>query len=276
MPAFQFYNPAPVFLDLLGLGILDGGSLTFYDLGTTNPRNTWSDPALAVGDLNPNPVPLDSAGRANAPIFLSGEYTVVCKDSLGATIWSRNIIPGGDTALTIPALQTGKFLSNDGTNLIWQSILQMPDATGSTGQYPVTNGGGGYTLQDVPDVTPPDPEIEVTATTFQAGVSTDATKMWFKRGTGSAPSSGTKFTSVTISFSPSFDSLWGVIIIPMNTSATPAGAMPTWSVSGYVPGNPSTGVTVNFNIPDDDSTSNWKFNAAVDFAYIAIGNREIP
>src|SRR4249919_955462 len=113
MPAFQFFNPAPVFLDLLGLGLLDGGSLTFYDLGTTNPRSTWSDPGLDVGDLNPNPVPLDSAGRANAPIFLDGEYTVVCKDSGGATIWTRDVIPGGDSALSIPTLDSDKFLTND-------------------------------------------------------------------------------------------------------------------------------------------------------------------
>lgn len=278
MPAFQFFNPAPVFFDILGLEPVNGGFLHFYDRGTTNDRDTWDTPEMAVPDLNPNPVPLDSAGRANAPIFLEGEYTVVCKDSLGATIWTRDVVPGGDSALTIPALETGEFLTNDGVNLLWQAIRQMPDATGSTGQIPVTNGGGanGYTLQDIPDFTPPDPEIAVTSTTFRAGVSTDDTKYWIERGTGSAPNSGTKFTSTTITFAEEFDALWHVDICVTTTSTTPAGELPTHSVTGFTPGSSATGVTVNFNIPDDDSSSNHKFSTSVPFTWMAHGSREIP
>lgn len=275
MPAFQFHNPAPVFLDLLGLTILAGGKLYFYDLGTTTPRDTWSDPDLAPAHLNANPVTLDSAGRASTSLFLDGEYTVTCKDALGATIWSRDVIPGGDGSLTIPALETGEFLTNDGTNLLWQAIRQLPDASGSTGQVPTTNGSG-YTLQDLPDFTPPDPEIVISSTSFRAGVSTDATKHLRQFGTGSAPSTGTKATSTTVTFATPFNELFGVHIIPMTTSTTPSGAIPTWSVTGWVFGAASSSVTVNFNIPDDDSSSSWKFNTSVPFAYEAYGNKEVP
>lgn len=276
MPAFQFYDPAPIFRDLLGDDALAGGSLTFWERGTTTLKNTWSDPEMAV--LNANPVALDSSGRANTAIFGEGEYTVKAMDSLGATIWTRDVIPGGDAALSIPALETDEFLTNDGTNLLWAPIRQMPDATGSTGQIPVTNGGGanGYTLQDIPDFTPPDPEIVVTSTSFQAGVSTDDTKFFMLSGTGTASASGTKSTSTGITFATAFGTLLSVIITPTITSATPSGALPTFSVSGWTPGAASTGVTVNFNIPDDDSTSNWKFSSAVTFAWTAIGTREVP
>jgi hypothetical protein len=277
MPAFQFYDPAPSFRDLLGDQVLNGGSLTFYDRGTTNPRDTWSAPEMEVADLNANPLTLDSAGRPG-PLFGDGEYTVVCKDSLGATIWTRDVIPGGGAAASLPTLDSGEFLTGDGTNYLAQTIRQMPDATGSTGQIPVTNGGGanGYTLQDIPDFTPPDPEIAVTSTTFQAGVSTDDTKYWIERGTGSAPNSGTKFTSTTITFAEEFDALWHVDICVTTTSTTPAGELPTHSVTGFTAGSSATGVTVNFNIPDDDSSTNHKFSTSVPFTWMAHGSREMP
>ena len=278
MAAYQFYQPAPVFTALTTFQPIAGGFLHFYDIGTTSPRNTWDDPDLGVPNLNPNPVPLDAAGRANAPIFLDGEYTVVAKDALGATIWTRDVIPGGNAALTLPLLEPGEFLTGDGTNYTAATIRQMPDATGSTGQIPVTNGGGanGYTLQDIPDFTPPDPEIEVTDTTFQAGVSTDDTKLWIKTGTGTAPNTGTKQSSIPISFSPGFDKLWNVFITITTSATTPAAEIPTIGVTGWTPGAASTGVTVNFNIPDDDSSSSHKFSTTIPFAWTAIGSREIP
>ena len=74
MPAYRFYDPAPVFFDTLGVEKVENGTLTFYDIGTTNERDTWSDADLTV--LNPNPVSLDSDGRASVNIFLDGDYTV--------------------------------------------------------------------------------------------------------------------------------------------------------------------------------------------------------
>jgi hypothetical protein len=47
--------------------------------------------------------------------------------------------------------RAGWFLANDGINLLWRPVLQMPDPTGSTNQYPVTNGSG-YTLVNIPQI----------------------------------------------------------------------------------------------------------------------------
>lgn len=84
MSVYQFYNPAPVFFDLLGIAPVAGGSLAFYEISTTTPKDTWSDVDKIT--LNVNPVPLDASGRSSLNIFMDGDYTVICTDSLGATI----------------------------------------------------------------------------------------------------------------------------------------------------------------------------------------------
>ena len=89
MSVYQFYNPAPVFFDLLGIQPVAGGSLYFYEIGTTTPKDTWSDVDMTT--LNVNPIPLDASGRSSLNIFMDGDYTVICTDSLGATIWTRDI-----------------------------------------------------------------------------------------------------------------------------------------------------------------------------------------
>lgn len=279
MPAFRFYDPAPVFLDLLGLAPISGGFLWFYDLGTTTPLDTWSDEDLVT--LNENPVPLDSAGRSNTNIFLDGSYTVVCKNAGGETVWTRDVIPGGGAGQTIPALVDGQFLANDGTNLVWAPVRQMPDPTGSTGQYLVTDGAG-YVLTNIPSAAVPvDPDIVVTTTpnrSFRAGVSDDESKFYMQCGIATAPATGQLSSSVAVTFPEPFDELWTVIptiLVAGVSSLTPPG-LPSWGVTGFTPGAASTDVTVNFRIATDagSGTSN-NINNPVPFAWVAIGIKTV-
>jgi hypothetical protein len=277
MAAFRFFNPAPVYYGLLGIDPVAGGSLTFYDLGTTNPRNTWSDADLTT--LNTNPVPLDSSGRSNVNIFLDGEYSVLLKDAEGATIWTRDVISGAEAGQTIPPLEPNEFLTNDGVNLLWQPVREMPDPTGSTNQYPVTNGSG-YTLTNVPEPEPPpDPDITVdeVARLFTAGISSDPTKLVMVSGTGQAPASGSYTTSASISFPDPFDTLWNVIITVTTDRVTNAdtGWLPAQSVTGWTPGSGASGATVNFTLTEDDPGPPTTFTSPVPFAWTAIGTREI-
>ena len=62
---------------------LAGGSVNFYEVGTTTPKNTYQDSALSV--VNTNPVILDSAGRAT--IWGSGNYRQVLYDVFDNMIW---------------------------------------------------------------------------------------------------------------------------------------------------------------------------------------------
>lgn len=268
MPAYQFFNPAPVFLDLLGLAPLAGGSLQFYDQGTTTPRNTWSDSALTI--LNQNPVPLDSGGRADTRIFLDGAYTVVCKNASAETIWTRDIIPGGSAGQTIPALAPG-FLTNDLSNLLWQEIREPPDPTGSTNQYLVTDGTQ-YVLTNVPSApVVPDPEIVVGAASFQAGISSDDTKFLIKTGAGSCPASGSTGTNGSVVFDAPFGALWQVYLQAKGGGVTSGGHLPILSVTAQS----ATGfsVTANVNVLSGGGQSN--IINAVDFSWLAIGTVEV-
>ncbi len=62
---------------------LAGGSVAFYEVGTTTPKGTYQDQGLTIP--NSNPVILDSAGRAT--IWGSGNFRQVLYDVFGTLIW---------------------------------------------------------------------------------------------------------------------------------------------------------------------------------------------
>lgn len=273
MSSFRILNQAPQYLLQSGQ-VNAGGKLYFYETNLTTPKDTWSNPEMTV--LNSNPVIMDSAGRTLTDVWGDGEYGVKMTDSADVVQWTRNNVKqSGDSGAVIPPLQSGEFLTNDGSILSWQPILQVPDPTGHSGQVLYSDGSLSFwgALPVTPD--PPDPEIEVTSTSFRAGISTDNTKFFMLTGTAIAPNTGTKNTSQTVTFATPFDALWNVVITVTTASTTPSGFIPTQSVTGWVAGNASSGVTVNFNIPDDDSTATFKFSTTVPFAWTAIGTREI-
>jgi hypothetical protein len=80
--------------------VLGGGSVTFYEPGTTTLKNTYSDSSMSI--LNTNPVLLDAAGRL-PNVFFSGLAKAVLKDSAGEMIETRDPVgdfSAGDTSFT--------------------------------------------------------------------------------------------------------------------------------------------------------------------------------
>lgn len=273
MSSFRILDQAPQYL-LADGSVNAGGSLSFFETDLTTPKSVWTDEAMTTPAANP--LSLDAAGRTVTDVWGDGEYGVVMKDALGVTIWTRNNVQqSGDPGATIPALQNGEFLTNDGSNLLWQEIIQVPDPTGHSGQVLYSDGELPYwgALPEIPD--PPEPDIVVDAESFRAGISSDNTKYFVLTGTGTGPNTGTKQSSVSIAFDPAFDALWGVAITITTASTTPAAEIPTVGVTGFTHGNASSGVTVNFNIPDDDSSSNHKFSTTIPFTWVAFGTREV-
>ncbi|MNM64804.1 hypothetical protein D3C81_762160 [compost metagenome] len=135
---FRFYNPAPVFHDLLGLDPCNGGSLTFCDLGTTTPRGTWADREQTIP--NENPVPLDSAGRSNTNIWLDGAYTITLRNGDGVVVWTRDVNSGQGAGAALPPMEPGKFLTTDGSNWLLADVRQVPDPSGSPDTILGTDG----------------------------------------------------------------------------------------------------------------------------------------
>jgi len=75
----RFINPFPQFFDDSG-DVLTGGSIAFYDSGTTELKAIYADAAFAIPLQNP--VPLDCAGGIPS-LYLDGAYRVVLLDKNG-------------------------------------------------------------------------------------------------------------------------------------------------------------------------------------------------
>lgn len=174
-----------------------GGSITFYETDLTTLKNTYSDEALTT--VNPNPVPLDGSGRLSVDVWGSDAYGAVLADALGATIETRNNIQSdAPTGTTIPALVSGDFLTNDGSVLLWQSLLQIPDPTGSAGDVLATDGT--LVFWDTPAAAPTIPAGGITQTTSQIVIGA-VSLQW---GTGTLPASGGNTTNVSVTFGTAF------------------------------------------------------------------------
>ncbi len=258
MSGYRFYNPAPVMLDLLGLSPLAGGSLTFYDAGTTTPKGTWSDSALTVA--NPNPVPLDSSGRSNVNIWLDGAYAVLLKAADGTSVWTRDVDSGSGAGATIPALENGLFLTNDGSNLIWSDVLQVPDPTGSSGKILGTDGSN-LIWQAAPTI----PDLPIVNSSSSDKIGT----LLIQYGSASAPASGSRQTGVSVTFPTAYDSApFFVSIMPRNVTHTPGGQIGVPAVTT----KSATGFSVQFD-SDDFGQTNANFTSAVQFDWMAHGRK---
>ncbi len=267
---FRLLDQAPQYL--LPDGTLNaGGSLTFYETDLTTLQNTWSDPDQNT--LNPNPVPLDAAGRAQYDIWLDGEYGVVLKDADGVTIWTRNNVNNGSEAgAVIPALVTGQFLTNDGSNLLWQPILQVPDPTGLANYVLTSDGTGTPIWQQIEEPEPPeDPDITVGDNSFIAGLVADPTKWAVEWGTATVPASGSHASSVAITFAEPFNDTPVIIPSIAQASICAAGSNGGASYSGAS----SNGFTLNINVNDDDDRSQFNITSPVAVSWVAIGLRDV-
>lgn len=259
--SYRFYNPAPVLMGLLGLKPCADGSLTFCDLGTTTPKETWSDPARTTP--NSNPVLLDSSGRANTDIWLDGGYSVTLRDADGVVIWTRDVDSGQGAGAALPPMEPGKFLTTDGSNWLLQAILQVPDPSGAAG-YVLGTDGANFVWEPKPDP-PPAAEVSgVDAAIIKTGGDTD----WMiQKGTATAPASNAAQTTLAVTFAKPFKA--GTT---PNVSITPApGNQPYGPAVPYLSAAPTaTGFTAVFDVAEGN-TSGGVVTNAVAFQWIAQG-----
>lgn len=134
--AGRYSNPNVQYLDENG-NPLSGGSLGFFESGTSTPLNTYSDDALSIA--NTNPVVLDDAGRAGDIFLLNQNYKVVLSDFNGAVVWTAD-----------PVLSAGRK-SSEVRNVSTTTQLDSSD-DGKWIAADATAGGFTITLPPVADV----------------------------------------------------------------------------------------------------------------------------
>lgn len=259
---FQFNNPAPVLWQLNALAPAAGGSLQFYAIGTTTPKNTWSDFARTV--LNSNPVPLDSAGRPTVPIWLDGDYSVTLRDSGGVTVDTFDLRDPATGGTTIPALVSGEFLTNNGTTLQWDAIRQVPDPTGNANKILGTDGAN-LLWQNQQSI--PQPDIANTSNSITIG---DGTLRYrILTGTDTGPSTGTNQSTKAITFATAFSAppMW--IDVKVNKVPISGVALVATAITNIT----TTGFTATFDTADRHFAGNPDnyINATFPFTWIAIG-----
>lgn len=264
--SFRILDQAPQYL-LADGRVNSGGSLTFYETDLTTLKNTWSDEANTV--LNTNPVILDAAGRTITDVWGDGEYGVVCKDALGVVQWTRNNVRDAASAgASIPALVAGQFLSNDGSILAWQPVLQVPDMTGEAGNILSNDGGNAIWI---PPQTIPALDVVIGANTLQLGTSASNDKWFLQKGSASAPPSGGRNTNTTITYPFAFKTIWAVLITQTNNGVTANGFVPSQTVTA----KSATTFTVRFCADENSTSPVWDITSAVPFDWVAIGIREV-
>lgn len=147
MPVMQFFdnNGDP----------LAGGKVYTYEAGTTTPLATYTDET--GGTANPNPVILDSAGRANIWLATTDLYYWEVEDSAGSQIWTADNIGtvSGTADVSGPASSTdnavvrfdgvtGKVIQNSSVTISDGGAVSAASLSLTTA-LSIANGGTGST-----------------------------------------------------------------------------------------------------------------------------------
>lgn len=272
--SYRLGDPNPVYVNLLGSDTVAGGSLQFYDKGTTTPKATYSDEGLTTP--NANPLNLDVSGRASTQVWLTGDYTVLLYDgplATGDLIWTRDVVAPvpASTGLPDPSTEPGGTLKSNGSAYELVLVTELPDPTDSAGMMVVVNGSGtGYTLQEQPEIVIPEPDIEVGTATVVIGDGAGE-RFMAQYGAFTVPTSGSRTSNVSVTFPLPFTKVWAVIPSPETSAVNSYGAGATMTASGFTAGSPATGATITANIADDGGGSGDDIVNPVLGTYMAFG-----
>ncbi len=141
--AGRFQTPNEQFLDENGNPIA-GGKLAFFESGTSNPQDTFSDDALTVP--NTNPVILDDAGRAGDIFLTDADYKVTLSKADDTVVWTADPVRAPSeksstvrtvsTATELDASDDGRWIAADAT--AGGFVITLPLASEVGNGYRVT------------------------------------------------------------------------------------------------------------------------------------------
>ena len=141
--ADQLLAGLPPVLDFNG-DVVAGGSVTFYETGTTTPVAIFSDVAATIPLTNP--LTLDSAGRPSSQIFYVGTVAVkeVIKDAGGATLYTVDPSPRFSITAAAASGVTYSPIANNPTTNVQAAIDYVSNLSVST--IPALAGSAGKAL----------------------------------------------------------------------------------------------------------------------------------
>ena len=259
MTAFRLFSRLNTFYGITGQ-LLAGGLLRFYDAGTTSPRPVYGDPGLTIN--NGVSVQLDSSGRPDVDVWGDGAYFVEVFDSLGVKQGEAdNVRVPGDSGQSIPALDAGKFLTNNGAVLLWAGIREVPDPTGQSGKQLGTDGEAVFWEAKPVIPKPPTPDWSTGAGKLQLG---EVLLQW---GSATAPATGSFSTMQNVTFPIPFAAAPYFV----NPSVTVARATSSSLVADSVTSASATSCQFNFVVADSKEGNADKITASIPFTWLAIG-----
>jgi hypothetical protein len=271
MSGFLILDPRPVYFTQTGEAAA-GGSLVFSMAGTATPQDVYGDAALTVN--NGSTLTLGTDGRTSVEVWGDPtlSYRVQLYDANGALQFDQDNVSGGGgggAGGSIPALLTGKFLTNDGSQLLWADIRQLPDPTGQSGKVLSTDGENFTWITKPADgaagAAGTNASVTVTATSVKWS-SGSGDMAYIQSGSDSAPASGTHTTSKSITFPVAFKGTPKVFVNVTSSTFASAGYLANDSVTGQT----TTGFNVSFDTNSSDG-SNGNIVSALTFDWIAFG-----
>lgn len=270
MSAFLMYDPRPVYLTLTG-EVAAGGTLKFFMAGTTTPQAVYGDSGLTVS--NGSTLTLGSDGRTSVEVWgdASKSYRVQLYDANAALVFDQDNVSGAGGSGgsgSIPTLATGKFLTNDGSQLLWAPIRQLPDPTGQANKVLSTDGTN-YTWISKPADGEPGSDgtsAAISATDAKTTIGDGTTGhdlLMIQRGSGTAPATGQHNTSASITFPTAFKSAPYVQAVGRALVSGTIGVFATPTVIS------ETGATFTFSTNDDNDAA--AIVSAMPFDWMATG-----
>ena len=114
----RFVPPITQLMNSDGSDVGSGWQLFFYDTGTTDAKDTFSDSALTTA--NANPVVADSAGRFGDIFLETGTYRVILKDADDTEIWDADPVDGstGNSGAVRSITESDTLTVSDSTKVI--------------------------------------------------------------------------------------------------------------------------------------------------------------
>jgi hypothetical protein len=274
MSAFRLFTRLNDFRGLTGQLLVDG-YLKFYQARGTTEADVFGEEELSTN--NGSTIQLDSSGRPNVDIWgnVANAYKVevyAADDSLQGSADDLKV-PGGAGA-TIPALEDGLFLTNDGAVLLWGAIRQLPDPAGQNGKILGVVGNEWVPITKPADGAAGTSDISVGTNSLELGDG-DATNYFEQSGSHTMAAPGAKFGSDSVSFPVAFAATPKVLVQPKGACPTSGGNV---YPHAWVTAVSTTGFTVLFSTltggtSADGSATSSNITGAVDYDWLAIGTK---